>query len=328
MDSTQQAAILLLGMGEAKAANVLKYMDPKQVEKIVAATSEIGNITHDEIENVINEFNSASANETSIGVDSAQYIRSALIDALGSEKAEGIIDRALEDNAENGVATLGWQDEHAIISLIRDEHPQIIAVILTYLDSEKAALVLNGLPQVVRKDIMRRIAGIGSISPIALNELNQFIEESSKDVKSFKTSQTGGAKLAANIINYLGTEIESELIKDIEEFDQELSEKIKEYIFPFEDLAAIDKRSLQTLLRGVSTDTLMLALKGVEDKTRDSFLSNMSERAAEMLKDDLEASGPTQLSKVITAQKEIVGTAQRMAKDGEIVLGGKGEEMV
>lgn len=329
MSGVKHAAILLLGMGEEKAAKVLRYMDPKHVEKMITTMSEIGQITKEQIQQALDEFRDISENQTSLGVDSAEFIRHALIDALGSEKAENIIDRALKDTGNPyGAESLRWQDPKAIVALIRDEHPQIIAVILTYLDSEKAASVLDDLPQKLRIDVMQRIATIGAISPSALKELNIMLEESVKGVKSFKTFSAGGAKLAANIITFMNSDTENELMKSFDKFDHGLTEKIQEYIYPFEKLADIDKRSLQTLLRAVTSETLVLSLKGVDDTLRNHFLSNMSDRAASMLKDDLEAQGPVQLSKVMEAQKTIVATAQKMAKNGEIVLAGQSEAMV
>ena len=327
MDQVQKAAVILLGMGEQKAANVLKYMDPSQVEKIVLNMSKMGRITQDEIQRTLNEFGKVSENQTTLGVDSAQYIRNALVDAVGVDKASNIIDRALDDG-DSGIASLCWQDANAIVSLIREEHPQIIAVILTYLDSEKAAEVIHAIPKEMQRDIMRRVASQGSISHTALQELKKMVEEKSKEVRTFKTNQSGGAKLAANIINFMSPDEESEMIKDIEEYDKELCEKIQEHIFPFENLASVDSKSLQNLLRSASSDTLVMALKGVDEKVRDTLLSNMSGRAADMIRDDLEAKGPVPLSEVISAQKEIIGVAQRMAKNGEIMLGGKGDDMV
>lgn len=328
MENMHRAAILLLGMGETKAAKVLRYMDPKQVEKIVSTMSAMGKVSKAEIQEALDDFQDVSANQTSIGVDSAQYIRNALVDALGPEKAENLIDRALEGSSGDGLENLSWQDASAITSLIRDDHPQIIAVILTYLDSEKAANVLDSLPDETRRDVMRRIATVGAVSPIALKELNKTLDESVKEIKSFKTFSSGGAKLAANIINFMGSDAEKVFLKDIESFDLKLYEKIQEFIFPFEKLAEIDQRSLQTLLRSASSDALVLSLKGVDQKLCDKFLENMSERAAAMIKDDLEAQGPVQLSKVMEAQKEIVATAQKMAVSGEIVLVSKDDEMV
>ena len=311
MDDIERAAIFLLG---------------KQVEKVVKKMTEIKHVTNAQVEDALAHFNKASTVETSIGAGKESYIRNTLVNALGEETASKVIDKAVVNLS--GIESLQWQDVEAVSSMLRDEHPQIITVILTHLDSESAAGILSNLPDTSRNEVMRRISKIKSISPTALKALNQTIEESAKDIHSFKKFNKEGVKMAAEIINYMNSELENELIEDLTQFDEAISEKIQEHIFPFEKLSEIDKRSLQTFLRDVSSDLLVLALKGVEKETQDIFFSNMSERAAAMLKDDLEAKGPVQLSKVLDAQKQIVAAAQKMAKAGEIVLAGKGEEMV
>ncbi len=326
MDDIERAAIVLLGMGEQRAAQVLKHMEAKQVEKVVMKMADLKHVTPEEANKAVQDFNQASSHETSLGVESKGFIKNTLVNAFGEEKAGSVLDKTFSDC--NGIDFLQWQDATAVSSLIRDEHPQIIAVILTHIDGEKAADIIAELPSETRQEVMRRIVKIGPISPQALQELNSILEESAKEIRSYKKFSKGGAELAANIMNYVKGELEEEFMTNLTEFDGDISEKVQGHLFPFEKLLELDKRSLQTLLREVSSDDLLLALKGVDEETREIFFANMSERAADMLKDDLEAKGPVQLSKVIEGQKEIIASAQRMAKNGDIVLAGKGEKMV
>jgi flagellar motor switch protein FliG len=325
MDDLKKAAIMLLGMGEETAAEVLKHMHPKQVEKIVKAINELKNVSPAQLDDVANDFYNVSKNQTGIGVDSGEFMRGTLINALGEKNASLIIDRSLtDDGQEYGLELLKWQDASTVAAFLRDEHPQIIAVILTYLDSEHAAEVLSELPDELRLHIIHRMASLKSISPQALQELNRVIEDSAKDVRSFKTLPVRGEKVVANIINHMNNDVESKVIEGINQLDKGLGEKIQDLIFPFEKLANMDSRSLQTLLRDIANDELVLALKGVDDAVKQAFFDNMSKRAAELLNDDLEAQGPVQLNKVLTAQKNIISLAQKKAKDGELVLGSTG----
>jgi len=328
MDATEQAAILLLGMGEQQAAHVLKHMGARQVEKVIKKMTEVKNITQEQIEQSLSEFTNASRCNTSLGLDSSQYIRKTLVGALGSDKASSLIDRTLSDSEDTGIEVLKWQDAPAIASLIRDEHPQVVAVILTYLDAEKAAEVMRELSEVQRNQIMPRIATMRAISPQALHELNVVIEEGSKDIRSFKPLPTAGTRSAADMLNFMNTELEGKMLDKLHEHDKKIAEKVKNDMFSFEKLIEIDKQGLQTLLREIANDTMVLALKGAEESLQKSFFSNMSTRAADRLKDALEAKGPVQLNKVEDAQKEIVATAQRMAKEGIIVMRCSGEQMV
>lgn len=328
MDDVQQAAILLLGMGEAQAAKVLKHMDHRQVEKIVAAMNSINNVTDGKVEQAISKMFTDSAHQTSIGASSKSYIKNTLISALGEEKAENLLGNTMIDESCHGLEVLRWQNVKTIVEMISEEHPQIIAIILTYLDSDQAAEALSMFPDKIRINLLKRIANIGSIAPIGLEKLNRELEAQSAQVNNFKELSLGGAKTVADIVNYLGTDEEESVLTGLNQEDDKLSEKVKDLMFPFEKLVEIDKRGLQKFLREVPPEKLVLALKAVEDEIKDALLSNMSERAAEMIKEELEIMGPVQLSKVEQAQKEIVAIAQKMGKAGEIMLGNTGETMV
>ncbi len=324
----QDAAILLMSMGKQAAAEVLKMLKPKQVEKLVEEIRALESVSEKEMVKTLNTFLQKSSGETGLIMNSDDFIRDALIDAVGTEKAGSILDKSTVDDKGKILQSLNWQPAKIIADIIQHEHKQVITIIFTYLDNEKAAQVLSLLPKEHCSDIVKRLSHVGPISPVALEELAAMLDEQIIDGGYFKELPLGGIDAAANIVNFLDSELENEIIDNITKFDQALSEKIKERMFPFERLADIDDRSLQMLLRDVSNDILVIALKGTDESVRSVFLKNMSGRAAAMLKDDLEAMGPISLSKVEAAQKEIVTTAQRLSKEGKVILDTNSGDMV
>lgn len=326
MEGSERAAILLLGIGENKAAEVLKHLEPKQVQKVGVAMTSMANVSKTQIQGVVEDFLSEAEQQTSLGVDSEDYIRNVLTSALGTERAGSFLDRILSSNDDNGLSALKWLDGRAVADLIRNEHPQIIATILTYLDSEQAAEVISCFNDDRRVELLTRMSSIDAVKPEALSELGKIIEQQLAGQRRGKTSSIGGLKSVADLINYLDGPIESQVLEGLKESDEELCEAIQEKMFVFENLVDMDGRSVQTLLRDVSTDVLMLALKGADERVKEKIFSNMSKRAAELLRDDLEAQGPVKVSEVEVAQKEILATARRMADAGELSLGGKGGE--
>lgn len=328
MDNAERAAILLLGMGEEKAAMVLKHMDPKQVERIVIAMNHLSNVSQDDVKSVLGEFVQATKGQSNFSVKK-DYIKNALKSALGDDRAQSLLERTkIDDGAAKGLDLLKWQDAQQVFELIKHEHPQIIAVILTYLDSEQSAQILACLTKEMHADLLHRIAHLSTLSPLALDELNQFMTNQASSLKSFKTLSAGGAKTAADIVNYLDSDLEHNILQGMASLDESLTNKIQDLMFPFEKLASLDDRSLQMLLRDIQSETLVIALKGADETVRAKIFKNMSARAAEMVKDDLEAKGPLPLSQVMKAQKEIVAIAHRLAKEGKVLLGNKGETMV
>jgi flagellar motor switch protein FliG len=328
MNDIEGAAILLLGLGEEQAAEVLKHLDHKDVEKIAQTMTTLKNISKEEMNKTMNKFVMDSSEQLSVPSGSSEFIKNALLSAVGEEKANSLIDNTLNDISYSGIEKLQWQPPKAIVAIIRNEHPQIIAVLLSYLEPDKAARVMELLSKPLFTEVVQRMAKIKSISSVGLKELSSELEASIKDIKTFKEHVGGGEKVLADIVNFMDAKYEEEVIKDLSSIDETLCEKLKEHMFPFEKLADIDKRSLQTLLRDIVNEELVLALKGADESIRKIFYSCMSERAATMLQDDLESLGPIQLNKVISAQKNIVATAQRMAKEGTLMLGVSGDEMV
>ncbi|NOY71506.1 MAG: flagellar motor switch protein FliG [Gammaproteobacteria bacterium] len=319
---SDKAAILLLSLGEQNAAEVLRLLGPKEVQSVGMAMASMEKVNKEEATSILNGFVEEVESQTNLGVGSEEYIKTVLLDALGAGKAEGVIDRILMGHNSKGLEALKWMDSKAVAEIIRLEHPQIIAIVLSYLDSDHAADVLSQLPIRTRPDVVMRIASLDGIQPSALLELDEIMEKQFSSNTNVKSSSVGGTKVAADILNFLDTSTESEVMDSIKETDSDLGQTIEERMFVFENLSTLDDRSVQSLLREVSSDSLLLALKGSDESLKELFFKNMSKRAAEMLRDDLEAKGPVRLSEVETAQKEILVVARRLADSGDISLGG------
>jgi len=326
LSSIERAALLLLAVGQDRAASVLKNMGPKEVQAIGTTMATLGPISADMVDDVLEDFITQIKDETGLGLDSDTYIRNMLTNALGADKAGSIIDRILLGANSKGIEQLKWMDNRSIADLIRVEHPQIIATILSLLDADQSAEVLSWLPANIRSDILMRIATMGSVQPAAIKELDEMMEKQLTGSDSIKSSSIGGIDTAASIINLLDGSLSEEMMDSINEGDEDLGQKIQDKMFVFADLVSVDERGIQTLLREVSTDQLLLALRGVDDLLKEKIFGNMSKRAAEMLRDDLEAAPPTKLSEVELAQKDILSIAKKLADSGEIMLGSGGSD--
>lgn len=327
LSGLERSALLMLGLGEHHAAEILKYMKPKEVQEIGLAMAGLSNVTNSQMELVMQKFVDTIGEQTSLGMGSDEYIRNMLTKALGSDKATGVIDRILLGRNSKGLEQLKWMDPRAIAELIRYEHPQIIAIVMSFLDPDQAAGVLAEFPdQRVRNDVIMRVATLDGIQPVALQELDEILEKQFAGAQNVKSSALGGVKKAADILNFVDGTIEVAVIEGITDADEELAQEIQDNMFVFENLIDIDDRGVQTLLREVSSDQLLLALRGAPDALKEKIFKNMSSRAAEMLKDDLEAAPPVKLSDVEAAQKEILSVARKLADAGEIMLGGGGGE--
>ena len=329
LDSTQMAAVLLMSMGEDYASDIIKHMGPKEVQKLGMAMTSLDDLTRDDVKTVMDEFLGTVNKKTSVGVGAEDYIRSVLVNALGHDKAASIIDRILLGANAKGLESLKWMDAKAVAELISNEHPQIVAIILSYLDEDQAAGVLAEFPEKVQGDILLRVATLESVQPAAMRELNDTLEKQLKGGTNVQSSSIGGIKTAANILNFVDKGQEAVIMDMIKDADEELGQNISDLMFVFDNLIEVDDRGIQTILREVSTDSLLLALKAADEELKEKIFRNMSKRAAEMLQDDLEAKGPVKLSEVETAQKEILTIARRLADEGQISLGaGGGDEMV
>jgi flagellar motor switch protein FliG len=291
--------------------------------------TQLQNISRGDVSQVLSDFNLSVEGHTSLGVGVDEYLRKVLIGALGEEKARGVIDRILFGRSSKGLEALKWMDARAVSELIRQEHPQIIAIIMAYLDADQAADILSNFPEPLRADVVLRIATLDGIQPSALHELDEVIEKQfAGRAAGIKSSVLGGVKSAANILNFMDSSAEASVVELISKVDESLGTKIQDLMFVFDDLLEIDDRGMQELLRQVPADKLLIALKGVDEPFKAKVFKNMSQRAAEMLKGDLEAKGPVRLADVEAAQKEILLAARKLADAGTIQLGGKGEEYV
>jgi flagellar motor switch protein FliG len=303
-------------------------MGPKEVQRVGTSMAALKDISQEQVEAVMVEFLESVGSQTGMGIGSDQYIKNMLTEALGQDKADSLIDRILVGGNTTGLDTLKWMDGRAVAELIRYEHPQIQAIVLSYLESDQAAEVLGVLDEKVRLDVIMRVASLESVQPQALQELNDILEKQFSGSASTKTSKIGGIKCAADIMNFIDTAIEADLMDSIKEVDAELGTEIEELMFVFDNLKDVDDKGIQTLLREVSSDILIIALKGADPELQEKIFKNMSKRAAELLRDDLEAKGPVKVSEVETAQKEILTIARRLSESGEIALGGSGEAMI
>jgi flagellar motor switch protein FliG len=322
-----RAAILLLALGEQDAAQVLKHLGAKDVQRVGAAMAQLSAVSRDEVSTVLSTFSTTIDQQTSFGVGTDEYIRKVLNEALGADKAGGVIDRILRGRSSRGLEALKWMESKSVSEMLRNEHPQIISIVLSYMDADQAAEVLTQLPEGMRADILMRVATLDGVHPSALNELDEVLEKQfSGNGPGKSTGGFGGPKAAAEILNLVGTAQEGTIIAQIAKVDEALSQKLQDLMFVFEDLTEVDDRGMQELLREVPGDKLIIALKAADQALKDKVFKNMSERAAQMMKDDLETKGPVRLSEVEAAQKEILMTAKRMADEGRLALGGKGGE--
>lgn len=324
LKGVERAAILMLALGEQDAATILSHMGPKEVQELGLAMANLSNVSTKQMEQVMHSFVSTLEDQTAVGMNSDEYIRNVLTNALGADKASNVIDRILLGRNSKGLEQLKWMDPRSVAEMIRLEHPQIIAIVLSFLEPDQAAEVVSAFPERVRTDVIMRIATLEGIQPGALQELDEILDAQFSGATSVKTSSLGGVKAAANILNLVEGSVESQILEQVTTADEELAQEIQDNMFVFENLIDVDDRGIQTLLREIASDQLMLALRGADDVLKEKIFKNMSQRAAEMLRDDLEAAPPARVSDVEGAQKEILSVARRLSDAGEINLGGAG----
>lgn len=329
LNGVERAAVLLMTIGEQDAAEILKHMSPKEVQAVGEAMAGMSALNKETVNFVLDEFCGVVDEQTALGIGSEDYLRNVLVGALGQDKANNIIDRILFGRNSKGLEALKWMDARAVAEIIRVEHPQIISIVLSYLDPDHAAEILTALPENMRVDIMMRIAALDGIQPNAISELDEMLEKQfSGSANSLKTSLVGGLKTAANILNFVETTVESEILDKVKETDEDMGQGIQDLMFVFDNLVDVEDRGIQSLLREISSENLIVALKGADTAVKEKILKNMSKRAGEMLRDDLESKGPVRVSEVEAAQKEILSVARRMSDAGEISLGGSGDDFV
>ncbi len=320
------AAILLMSLGEEEAAEVFKHLSPKEVQKLGETIARMRSVSKDKVDGVINRFSNDAAAQSLLVSDTSNYVRAVLKRALGDDKAALLIDRILQGGDVSGIESLKWMDPLSVAELLRNEHPQIVAAILVHLDPEQSAAVLMQLSDRQRGEVLLRVATLEGIQPTALKDLNEVLFKVLAGGDKIRKSSLGGVKAAAEIINLLGSNMDAVVLESIRGYDPDLAQKIMDKMFVFDDVNKLDDRAIQTVLREVASETLVVALKGAQPELREKFLSNMSSRAAEAMREDLESRGPMRLSEVEAQQKEILKTVRRLSDEGQIVIGGGGDD--
>lgn len=323
----EKAAVLMMLVGEEEAATILKKLEPEEVRLLGKAMFAVADVGEPQVENVLDDFVQKAKHRTAVGFDPRPRIETVMTKALG-DKADGVLARITPRDAGSPVDVLGWLDPGEITALIKDEPPQIAAVLLANLDPGKAAEVIDGLPEAVQPDILHRIATLGPVSPEALDMLGDVLARRIEGAKNPQPVAMGGTREAAAIMNKARRGVEARVMPKIAKIDRETARRIEEEMFIFEHLLELDDKSMGTLLRSVESDVLVLALRGVDESMRARFLGCMSQRAAETIKDEIEARGQVRLAEVMEAQRAVLVTARQLAKEGTIRLGNQGDEYV
>lgn len=316
----------MLALGANEAAEVMKFLGPREVQKLGAAMSTMKAIQSEELVSVLSEFRTETEKNTSLGLDSDEYIRDVLTKALGDDKASSLLNRILGTRDSSGIESLKWMDAQSVADLVRNEHPQIIATILVHLERDQASEVLNHFTERLRNDCVLRIATLDGVQPAALRELNEVLTKLLTGNESLKKKPMGGIRAAAEILNFFNGENEISVMANLKGYDNDMAQKIMDEMFVFDNIMDIEDRGIQLLLREVQSETLIVALKGATPELREKFFKNMSQRAGEMMREDLESKGPVRLSEVEANQKEILVIVRRLADEGQLTIGGNAED--
>jgi len=325
-EGLQNAAILLMSLGEEEAAEVFKHLSPKEVQRLGEAIAKTRAITREKVDDVVDKFTSIAAAQSLLVSDSGDYVRSVLKRALGDDKAALLLDRILQGGDVSGIESLKWMDPLSVAELLRNEHPQIVAAILVHLDFDQAADILKHFTERQRNEVMLRIATMEGIQPTALKDLNEVLFQVLAGGDKIRKASLGGIKTAAEMINLMGTAIEGTVVESIRSHDADLAQKIMDKMFVFDDVLKLDDKAIQMVLKEVASDALIVALKGAQPELKDKFLANMSSRAADAMREDLESRGPMRLSEVEGQQKEVLKIIRRLADEGQIVIGAGGDD--
>jgi flagellar motor switch protein FliG len=326
-NGVNKGAILMLALGEEGAAEVMKYLTPREVQKLGEAMTSMKAIQQEQVETVLADFSNIADQNSALGLDSDDYIRSVLNKALGEDKASSLLNRILGGGGDaSGIESLKWMDAESVADLIHNEHPQTLATILVHLESDQACEVLTHFSERLRNDVLLRIATLNRVQPTALNELNDVLAKLLSGGSAINKHSMGGTRVAADILNYMSGDNETSAMEHLKSYDPDMAQKIMDEMFVFENILEIEDRGIQLLLREVQSDSLIIALKGANEELREKIFKNMSQRAAEMMREDLESKGPVRLSEVEAQQREILTVIRRLADEGQITLGAKGEE--
>ncbi len=328
LTGSQRAAVLMLLLGEQQAAEILRYLNPREVQALGGAMMSVADLSQEAVNVVLDEFVATLKKQTSLGLGTGDYVEKVFRRALGEDKALSVLSRIMPGQGSKGLEILKWMDARSIADMIRGEHPQVIAIILSVLEYDVSADVLNFLEPESRPEILQRVASLDTVQPTAMDELEEIMKKQFSSSSSAKSSSFGGVKAAAKIMNFVKVDLESSIMGGLEQLDADLMQKIQDNMFTFENLAAVDNRAIQVLMRNVEPDLLMTGLKGAHESRKDKFFDNMSSRARVMFIDEMEAKGPLRLTDVEEAQKLIMRTARKLSDKGELVLAGRGDDFV
>ena len=328
LTGTQRAAVLVLLLGEQQAADIIRFLNPKEVQALGGAMVSLSDLSQEAVNVVLDEFVATLKKQTSLGLGTSDYVEKVLKRALGPDKAASVLSRIMPGQGSKGLEILKWMDARSIAEMIRGEHPQVTAIILSVLDYDVAADVLAFLDPPTRAEIVQRVASLETVQPSAMEELESIMKSQFSNNSSAQSSSFGGIKAAAKIMNFTKVDLESSVMRGLTELDPELTQKIQDNMFTFENLAGVDNRGIQTLMRAVEPDMLMTALKGAPEFVKEKFFDNMSSRARVMFIDEMEAKGPLRIADVEDAQKNIMRIARKMSDAGELMLVGRGDDFV
>jgi len=322
----EDAAILLMSLGEEEASEVFKHLQPKEVQKLGETIAKLKVVPREKVEQVLVRFDKVAETQSMLVSDTDEYVRTVLRRALGEDKANLLLDRILQGGDVSSIESLKWMDANSVAELLRNEHPQIIAAILAHLDFDQTSSVLKVFTERQRNEVLIRIATLDGIQPMALKDLNEVMSQVLAGGERMKKSNLGGVKTAAEIINMMGSSVEASVLDYIREADGDLAQKIMDNMFTFDDLEKIDDKGIQAVLKEVQSESLVVALKGASPELREKIFRNMSSRAAETLREDLDSRGPVRLSEVESEQKEMLKIVRRLVDEGQIVLMGGGDD--
>jgi len=328
LEGPERAAILLMTLGEEKAAEILCHMTPDEVQTLGTAMTSINTITQQHIRGVLDTFIENLGNQSALSIGTQDFLHKTLTGALGRDKANNMMSQVLIDSNPKGLETLKWMESSSVANVIRNEHPQIIAIVLAHLSRDKAGAVLDLLSEEIQTDVMVRVASLNKVHPAALEELDEIMQRRFEEEPDVVITGIGGIDAAAEILNSVSSETEKRVFESFKDLDGDMSDKIQEKMFVFENLLALDDRGMQLLLRGIAQDKVVKALKGASEEIQEKVFRNVSKNASDMMRDDLQATGPMRLKDVEDVQKEIMAIAQRLADEGQISLGGKDDDFV
>ena len=322
----EDAAIMLMSIGEEAASEVFKHLMPKEVQRLGETISKLKAVPRERYDAVVENFIALAGTEHMLVADSDEYVRSVLRKALGEEKASLLLERIMQGNDVTGIESLKWMEAQSVAELLRNEHPQIVAAIVVHLEYDQTSQVLKALPERMRNEVLMRVATLDGIQPAALKDLNEVLSTMLAGSDRTRKSQLGGVKSAAEILNMMGTSMETSVLDYIRESDDDLAQKIMENMFTFDDMIKLDDKAIQMVLKEVQSESLVISLKGATPELRERIFKNMSSRAAETLREDLESRGPVRVTDVENEQKEMLKIVRRLVEEGEISMGGGSED--